>query len=300
MTTPVTAPALKPSRSSLALRALAAWAAMGFGLGFSGPVAEALADQLGFGRTGRQAVTAVLVSLIVVSIVLALCRLDRRPLAALGFGSAASSLRSFGLGVLVTGGCAAAVIVPAGFGGWIDFGPVDWPALVLFLVLNALIAFGLEALPEELVFRGYVHSTLAQRGRKSAFVLTTALFALIMVPTSAVAAATVLLLGGDPEGLTLAPSGEDPVIYLVLMVCFGTTLLTARIATGSLWASIAVHLTFLTVNRLVFANADRDTGWQVDAAPDAAVLVLAYLVLTTVGFALLKRRGRTAADRERR
>jgi uncharacterized membrane protein len=116
-----------------------------------------------------------------------------------------------------------------------------------------------------------------------------------MIPTSAAAAATTLLLGGDPAGLALAPSGKDPVTYIVLLVCFGATLLTAKFATGSLWTSTAVHLTFLTVNRLVFANGDRDTGWDVEAAPDAAVLVLAYLVLATVVFGLLKRRRRTAA-----
>jgi membrane protease YdiL (CAAX protease family) len=276
---------------------------MGFGLGFSGPVAEALADQLGFGRTGRQAITAVLVSIIVVTLVVLLCRIDWRPLSALGFGPAASSVRAFLLGVLVTGGCAAAVIVPAMLGGWIEVGPVDWPALIGFLIFNALIAFGLEALPEELVFRGYVHDQLVRRGRKAAFISTTALFAFIMVPTSAVAAGTVLLLGGEPEGLLLAPSGQDPVTYLVLMVCFGATLLTARIATGSLWTSIGLHLTFLTVNRLVFANADRDTGWRVEAAPDAAILVLAYLLLTAAVFAIvtLWQRGRfgssTSADR---
>jgi membrane protease YdiL (CAAX protease family) len=265
---------------------------MGLGLGFSGPVAEALAGQLGFGRTGRQAIAAVLVSLVVVTLVVLLCRVDRRPLAALGFGPAGPSVRAFGLGVLVTGGCAAAVIVPAMLGGWIDVGPADWPALAGFLILNALIAFGLEALPEELVFRGYVHATLARRGRKAAFILTTALFACIMLPTSAVTAGTVLLLGGEPEGLLLTPSGQDPVTYLVLMVCFGTTLLTARIATGSLWTSIGLHLTFLTVNRLVFANADRDTGWRIEAAPDAAILVLAYLALTTAVFAIVTLRQR--------
>jgi membrane protease YdiL (CAAX protease family) len=267
---------------------------MGFGLGFSGPVAAALADQLGLGRTGRHAITAVLVSVIVVTLVALLCRIDWRPLKALGFGPAASSVRAFVVGVLVTGGCAAAVIVPAMLGGWIAVGPADWPALILFLILNALIAFGLEAFPEELVFRGYVHSTLARRGRKAAFISTTALFACIMVPTSAVTAGTVLLLGGEPAGLLLAPGGQDPATYLVLMVCFGATLLTARIATGSLWTPIGLHLTFLTVNRLVFANADRDTGWRVEAAPDAAILVLAYLALTAAVFAIvtLWQRGR--------
>jgi hypothetical protein len=116
-----------------------------------------------------------------------------------------------------------------------------------------------------------------------------------MVPTSAAAALATWLLGGDADGLALAPAGQEPVTYVILLVFFGTTLLTARIATGSLWTSMAVHLSFLTVNRLVFASGDRDTGWHVEAAPDAAVLVLVYLVVSSVVFLAIGRlRRRTA------
>jgi membrane protease YdiL (CAAX protease family) len=281
-----------PTRRSLALRALAAWAAMGLALGAAGPVATALGEQWGLGRTGRQAVSALIVGLAVTAFIMWLNgRIDRRPLAALGLGPAGDAARGFTMGVLITGGAAALVITPAAFAGWIDFvGPVDWGALGTFLILNALIAFGLEALPEELVFRGYVFTTLKRRGRtRAAFLGTTALFCLIMVPTSLAASATAMLLGQEPDGLLLAPEGTDPVTYIVLLACFGTALLAARIATGSLWTSMALHLTFLTVNRLVFADADRDTGWQVEAAPDAAVLVLAYLLVTAAVFGLLAR-----------
>jgi membrane protease YdiL (CAAX protease family) len=280
-----------PTRRSLALRALAAWAAMGLALGAAGPVATALGEQWGLGRTGRQAASALIVGLAVTAFIMWLNgRIDRRPLAALGLGPAGDAARGFTMGVLITGGAAALVITPAALAGWIHFGPVDRGALGTFLILNALIAFGLEALPEELVFRGYVFTTLKRRGRtRAAFLGTTALFCLIMVPTSLAASATAMLLGQEPDGFLLAPEGTDPVTYIVLLACFGTALLAARIATGSLWTSMALHLTFLTVNRLVFANADRDTGWQVEAAPDAAVLVLAYLLVTAAGFGLLAR-----------
>ncbi|GAA1665623.1 hypothetical protein GCM10009830_09000 [Glycomyces endophyticus] len=280
-----------PTRRSLAWRALAAWAAMGLALGAAGPVSTALGEQWGLGRTGRQAVSALIVGLAVTAFIVWLNgRVDRRPLAALGLGPAGDAARGFVLGTVVTGGAAALVIAPAALASWIEFGPVDWGALGTFLILNALIAFGLEALPEELAFRGYVFTTLRRRGRTAAaFLGTTALFCLIMPPTSLAASATALLLGQEPDGLLLAPAGTDPVTYVILLACFGTALLAARIATGSLWTSIAMHLTFLTVNRLVFANADRDTGWQVEAVPDAAVLVLAYLLLTAAVFGLLAR-----------
>ncbi|MEU6250331.1 CPBP family intramembrane glutamic endopeptidase [Glycomyces sp. NPDC047010] len=280
-----------PTRRSIAFRALAAWAAMGLALGAAGPVSTALAQQWGFGRTGRQALAALIVGLAVTAFILWLNgKADRRSLAALGLGPAGDAARGFTMGVVITGGAAGLVVIPAAAAGWIGFGAVEWGSLLAFLALNALIAFGLEALPEELVFRGYIFTALRRRGGRFAAGLgTTVLFCLIMLPTSAAASATAALLGEESDGLLLAPAGTDPVTYIVLLACFGTALLAARAATGSLWTCIALHLTFLTVNRLVFANADRDTGWQVEPAPDAAVLVLVYVLLAAAVFGLLAR-----------
>ncbi|SDL73438.1 CAAX protease self-immunity [Glycomyces sambucus] len=264
---------------------------MGLALGAAGPVSTALGEQWGLGRTGRQALAALIVGTTVTAFIVWLNgRVDRRPLAALGLGPAGDAARGLAMGAIVTGGAAVLVITPAALAGWIEFGAVDGGDLARFLVLNALIAFGLEALLEELVFRGYAFTTLRRRGaRTAAFLGTLLLFCLIMVPTSAAASLTALALGQEPDGLLLAPAGTDPVTYVILLACFGTALLAARIATGSLWASIALHLVFLTVNRLVFASEGRDTGWNVEAAPDAAVLVLAYVLVTAAVFGLLAR-----------
>ena len=58
------------------------------------------------------------------------------------------------------------------------------------------------------------------------------------------------LIGVASPTPSLAPPGEDPVGYLILLTVFGFTLIAARTATGSLYAASATHLTFLTVNRL--------------------------------------------------
>lgn len=79
-----------------------------------------------------------------------------------------------------------------------------------------------------------------------------------------------VVLGLPARTVGLAPAGEDPVSYLVLLFVFGVTLVIARMVTGSLWTAIAVHLTVLTVNRLVLA---RETGWSIELA-SADVLAL--------------------------
>jgi hypothetical protein len=87
---------------------------------------------------------------------------------------------------------------------------------------------------------------------------------------------------------------------LILLTIFGATLIIARSVTGSLWAAIAVHLTFLMVNRLVLTYP-QDTGWSVGlTSPDAILLIPTYLVVTAGLFLLLpRRRGRRLGWRDR-
>lgn len=72
----------------------------------------------------------------------------------------------------------------------------------------------------------------------------------------------------------------------------------AREASDSIWASVGAHLSFLTVNRLLFASSF-DTGVTASALPDAELLVLGYLALAGVVFAVLGRRRRASSTRHR-
>nr|WP_238355445.1 CPBP family glutamic-type intramembrane protease [Kribbella sandramycini] len=193
-------------------------------------------------------------------------------------------LRGLLTGVLVTGGCAAVVFGAGTAAGWISWGRFDVRAVLLFLLTNTIIAVLLEALPEELSLRG--HAWTALRSRHGGFVAalgTTGLF--LLVP--GIASAVQLILGGildlDSQELSLAPPGEDPVAYFVLLTIFGFTLVAARAATGSLWASVGTHLTFLTVNRLSVQGADRDAGWSASVVnQDVLLLIPAYLILAAL------------------
>lgn len=289
-------------RAGAFARATLAMGAMAVGLGTAGAVGDVVHARLGIdGFALRLSVALTCFVITVPLIVLLRTRFDRRSLAGLGL-SARHAARAFASGVLITA-AAAAVVFAAGTGlGWLRWGAVDWLALATFLLTNTLVALLLEAVPEELAFRGYGYRTLNARLRRwTAAVATTVLFLLTPAAASAVQALVNGLLSGPVRPPAFAPPGEDPVSYAILLSVFGFTLLVARIATGSLWTCVALHLTFLTINRVTLLGDARDAGWSVQlSTPDAVLLVPAYLLLTVLAFVVLARvRGRRLGWRDR-
>ena len=173
--------------------------------------------------------------------------------------------------------------------------------MVLFLLVNTVLALCLEAVPAELALRGYAYRTLNQRWRRwTSSAGTLGLFVLLVGASSVVAAVTGRLAGVPVPAPSYAPGGQDPVVYAVLLLFFGAMLQLARVSTGSLWACIAAHLTFLTMNRLVLVPEAFDAGVVTSLRPEAELLVLVYLVLAGIGFVVIGRaRGRRIGWRER-
>ena len=192
--------------------------------------------------------------------------------------------RPFLHGVAVTGGSAAVMLGAGTALGWIEWGPFDLISVLLFVLTNAVIAVLLEAFPEELTLRGHTYSALREGHRPwISAVGTTFLFLLVPGCASVIEALLSRLIGVASPTPSLAPPGEDLVGYLILLTVFSFTLVAARTATGSLYASIATHLTFLTVNRLTLLGDDRDSGWSAElTAPDAILLIPGYLLLATI------------------
>lgn len=224
-------------------------------------------------------------------------RVDRRPIVGLGF----EAPRTAWHGVLVVGGAATAVFAAGTALGWVRWVAVDPTAVVLFLLVNTVLALCLEAVPEELALRGYAYRTLNQRWRRwTASAGTLGLFVLVSGASSVVGAVTGQLAGVPVPPPSFAPGGQDPVAYAVLLLFFGATLQLARVTTGSLWACVAAHLTFLTANRLVLVPEAFDAGVVTSLRPEAELLVLVYLVLAGIGFVVIARtRGRRIGWRER-
>ena len=286
------APASAPvsGRRRAVVRALGGGLVMAVALGAGTALGSALADALGVGGLPARLIPAVLVSALAVPLI--------RRLASprsLGFGG---GVRAFLTGVGVTAGSAALVLGAGTAGGMLRWGRVDLVALAGFLLSNGVVALLLEALPEETTLRGYTWTSLRGRfGAVASAVGTTLVFLLVPGGSTVVHAGVAWLIGEDPGAVGLVPEGQDPVEYLVLLPLFGLMLVAARstLGKGPLWASIGAHLTFLTVNRIVLEGGERRTGWPVEQlTPDAVLLVPAYVLLATAGFAVcgrLARRG---------
>lgn len=270
-------------------RALLGASAMAVALGASTALSAPLTRNFDINGTAAKVLPAVLCSAIAVAIVLTLrVRWDRRPLAGIGLTSPRASLGAFLLGVTVTLGSATVVLAAGTMAGWLRWSAFDATTLLLFVVVSGAITLLLEALPEELTLRGYTWTSLRERHRAAiATLVTTALFLTVPVAATAVHAVITTALGGDPSPIGIAPPGEDPLSYLILLLVFGLTLITARTATASMsvWTCIGTHLTFLTVNRVTVLGQQRGAGWSAElTTPDAILLIPAYLGVTALAY----------------
>ncbi len=284
-------------------RALLGGAVMAVALGTGNALGEALVRALDLDGYPAQLLPAALVSALAVPVVLAL-RTGRpgsgRPL---GLGTPASAAHGFARGLAVTTACATLVLGGGTAAGWVRWSGPDPAALVSFLAGNALVAVLLEALPEETTLRGYAWASLRDRfGGLLSALGTTLVFLLVPAASTVVQAGVAQAVGVDAPPMGLAPAGQDPVAYPVLLSVFGLTLIAARTAPGRapLWAAVGTHVAFLSVNRVVFEGGRRDAGWSAHvSAVHAAILELGYLAATAAVFTgarLLASRGRAPAS----
>ena len=173
---------------------------------------------------------ALLVCGLAVPMVIAARRhLDHRPFADLGLESPRRAWQPFLVGV-------AAFVVPSGLGltialatGWVDLQPqVPWTTILGWAALLIALVFAFEALPEELIFRGYLQRNLTT----------------VMPPWVAVLGQAVLFTAFG-TGLWVASEGWDVlpdrgIMFFTVAVVLGLL----HIQTGSLWTPIGFHLAF--------------------------------------------------------
>lgn len=171
------------------------------------------------------AVRAILVCGLVVSVViLARSYFDRRPWEGLRLTSLCVGWRPllFGIGFwLVAAG--TGLVVALAF-GWTS-ASLEAPGvgLLLLALYLPLLVFFYEALPEELIFRGYLYRNIADRyPRWFAVVAQAVLFTLF--------------------GTVIGAAGT--VDRVILFFTFSIVLGVLRVITNSLWMSIGFHLAF--------------------------------------------------------
>ncbi|GAA1933503.1 hypothetical protein GCM10009837_69170 [Streptomyces durmitorensis] len=285
-----------PSLSGVLGRALGGGLIMAVALGAGTAVGPVVADAVGVSGFAARLVPAAFVSAVAMPLVVFALRRRRGSLTDIGFGGAGPSLRALLVGVGVTAGAAALVLGAGTAAGMLHWSRPDLPTLGGYIVTNAVIALLLEALPEETTLRGHTWTSLRSRFGGAASALgTTAVFLVVPGVSTVVEAGVARLVGGEGGTVGLAPGGQNPVDYLILLTVFGLMLVAARTAVrhAPLWVGIGAHLTFLTVNRVVFEGDRRGAGWSVQTTPGAELLVPVYLLVATAVFALWRRR---AAD----
>ncbi len=221
------------------------WLFVAQGLGsFFGP---AYSDRVG------HAVRAVLASALVVPLIfLARRHLDRRPWEGLRLTSLRNGWRWLLFGMIFwlgAGGLGLAVTLALGWAR-ISVGAPGAGVLLLALYLPLLV-FLYEALPEELIFRGYFYRNLSARYARW-----------ISVP----AQATLFILWGAAIGA--AGSVDRVVLFFTFSIALGIL----RVISGNLWAAIGFHLAFQWVTQLVSA-AVREGSLRIAEQPTLELVV---------------------------
>ncbi|MFD9427716.1 MULTISPECIES: type II CAAX prenyl endopeptidase Rce1 family protein [unclassified Streptomyces] len=281
-------PAPSPTAAGAMGRALTGGLIMAVALGVGNGLGPVLAGATGASGLAARLIAAALVTVVAVPFVLRLSHPR-----AVGFGNPGASLRAFLTGVGVTAAAAALVLGAGTAVGLLVWQQLDLVTLVGFLVTNTAVAFLLEALPEETTLRGYTWTSLRGRfGPALAVLGTTAVFLLVPGTSTVVTVGIARLAGDEPGHIGIAPVGQHPVDYLILLTVFSLALIAARAAVGHapLWAAIGTHLTVLTVNRIMLQGEDRDAGVTVEqTSGDAVLLVPLYLLVVAIAFLAYRR-----------
>lgn len=200
--------------------------------------------------------TGLALSALVIAVIAVLVRWSgRRTLSAVGFTTVAGDVRAFGLGIAAwTVPATATFVVLALLGSPLQ---ITAPAAEFWLVLGLLFLAVLvtEAIPEELVFRGYVSAVLSER-LSPWWVITvqTVLFV-----------ATAILLRGNVNPLDVS-----------LFAAMGVVLGYVRLVTGSVWTAVGIHVAFQTASQLVFTHDVVTFG----GSPELAMIALGAVPFT--------------------
>ncbi|MCY9786050.1 CPBP family intramembrane metalloprotease [Nocardiopsis sp. EMB25] len=190
--------------------------------------------------TASHVVNALLVFVLAVPLVWAARRfLDRRPWGGLGLTGVREGRRPFLVGAAAWALPGAAGIALCVAMGWASVtAAVPWTELLPGVLSLAALVLVFEAVPEELIFRGYLYRNLnAAMPAWLAVLAQAALFALF------------------GTGLWVILNGWGVLAErLPLFLGMGIVLGGIRLVTGNLWACVGFHLVFQTVAQTMLSS----------------------------------------------
>ena len=236
-----------PSDVSPGKRSVIAWFIILLALGSAGFLGEQAQNRWDLSLSVRYVLQALIMSGIVLSgIGWMRTRVDKGKPAGIGVGTVPSALKFLGLGLgLFLGPFLLTLALTAVF-GWADISLNTVEGFLQNFMLGVLTVFLFEALPEELVFRGYIFSTLNVRFRKWKAALIS-IFSFVLLPVVLVQIQRYIL------GMEVSVGRTDHIelSYLITMLLFASFIQYLRILTGSIWTGIGFHLVFVYINRMI-------------------------------------------------
>ncbi|WP_161605969.1 CPBP family intramembrane glutamic endopeptidase [Microlunatus speluncae] len=182
----------------------------------------------------NHAVRAVLMTVLVVGAVLLVCRLvTRRPIGSLGLPPQRAA-GQLGLGVLlwlVPAGVTTAILLAAGL---VTFTPQQPAGDIVIRLLGLIVLVALfEAIPEEVVFRGFLYGGLAEIWPRWA---------------AAIGQAVLFTAAGAISGAAATPD------RVLMFAVFSLTLGCLRVLCGTAWVTMGFHLAFQTAAQGLIGN----------------------------------------------
>lgn len=238
---------------SVSSRIVAAWTLGLVALTTAGWIGSQRVGAPGSGAWLRAAVPALVMSGIVLGGVWWLRRrLDRRPMSGLGLELSMRSALFFAIGCgIVLVPTLLTVAGTAAF-GWATLSVNDSPGIGATSALALATTLFYEALPEEILFRGYIYSTLNTSMRRwTAGLATSVLFVLVPV-------VSVQIQQSLGMAVQIGNASQVTANYVITLFVFGCIQQYLRILTNSTWTCVGFHLVFVLSNRIV---GIRDSAW---------------------------------------
>jgi membrane protease YdiL (CAAX protease family) len=206
-------------------------------------------------------------------------RVERREVASVGLAPTARDVRALAMGVGFVAVPVLLVIIASRLFGWATISVDTSSAGLSALAIGLLAVFLFEALPEEMVVRGYIYRNLsATHARWKASIISVLFF--VALPLAAVPVERMMGLEISVNGAsTIQPS------FLVIMLVFGTFQQYLRVLSGTIWLGVGFHMAFVLINRIMGPRESQMIHF-VDATNEGAVQLVALgtvvLILVTL------------------
>ncbi len=218
-----------------------------FALAFSGWIGEYSENLWNLNKQMRYGLQAIIMSGIVVSGIWFIRNRNRYGTPkSIGIGNLQSAILKTTLGIGLLLFPLFLTIVSVFLFGWGDVNINISSSTFINLLIGIGTVFLFEALPEELLFRGFIYSSFNVKFKRwISALITIGLFVLLPIVLYPI---QKYILGMETQ---MGNSSTLTISYLIIMLFFGAFVQYLRILTNSIWTGIGFHLMFVYFNRIM-------------------------------------------------